>query len=204
MRQDVGMGKKESPHDRLSRFISLLLRHKPEAAGIRLDRHGWAVVEELLDGINKTGRFRIDRAVLEEIVRTDAKQRYSFNEDARLIRANQGHSVPVDVELTPAVPPEFLWHGTGAKSVAAILAEGLKPMARLYVHLSRDRETAVCVGRRHGTPVVFRVRSGTMADAGYTFFLSENKVWLTKCVPPDYLELTEASASPSPKADTKV
>ena len=185
-----------SPHDRLGRFLCLLLRHKPEVAGLRLDCHGWAVVEELLDGVKKTGRFQVDRAALEEIVRNDAKQRYSFSEDGRLIRANQGHSVPVDGELVPAAPPEFLWHGTGKKSGAPILAEGLKPMERLYVHLSRDFQTAVVVGGRHGTPSVFRVRSGKMAAAGYSFFLSANKVWLTKCVPPDYLELVEGTDTP--------
>ncbi|MBQ7188936.1 MAG: RNA 2'-phosphotransferase [Kiritimatiellae bacterium] len=174
----------------LSRFISLILRHKPEVAGISLDEHGWANVQALLDGINAGGRYRIDRTLLDEIVRTDAKQRYSFDENGGRIRANQGHSVAVDVELTPCEPPSFLWHGTGEKSRASIEAEGLKPMSRLHVHLSREYETAVNVGTRHGTPVVFRVRSGEMAADGYAFFLSENAVWLTNHVPPHYLERT--------------
>ena len=173
--------------DRLSRFISLLLRHKPEEAHITLDEHGWADVEELLAGINSTGR-EINRDMLEEIVATDKKQRYSFNPDKTLIRANQGHSIPVDVELKEQEPPEFLYHGTAAAFLDAIKAEGLKPMSRLYVHLSKDRETALTVGKRHGKPVVLKVYSGQMGRVGCRFYLSENGVWLTKKVAPEYLE----------------
>lgn len=169
-----------------SKFMSLILRHKPEAIGIRLDEHGWADVEELIAGIARSRPF--DRGMLEEIVRTDAKQRYSFNEDKTLIRANQGHSIPVDVELEQARPPCELWHGTGEKNVASIDEQGLLPMGRLYVHLSRDRETAVKVGSRHGRPVVYSVKAGEMARAGYHFYLSKNGVWLTKAVPVQFLE----------------
>ena len=181
----------QNGNDSLSRFISRILRHKPEVIGICLDEHGWASVQELLDRINANGRYRIDHPLLEEIVRTDAKQRYSFDESRERIRANQGHSINVDVELTPCDPPPFLWHGTGEKSCAAIKSEGLKPMSRLYVHLSRDYDTAVTVGARHGIPIVFRVRSGEMAVDGYPFFLSDNAVWLTKHVPPNYLEMVK-------------
>ncbi|MGN1022795.1 MAG: RNA 2'-phosphotransferase, partial [Lachnospiraceae bacterium] len=155
---------------RTSRFLSRILRHHPEDAGITLDAHGWADVEELIQGINKTGKHRIDRALLEEIVRTDEKTRYAFNEDHTKIRANQGHSVPVDVELAEVVPPDHLWHGTAEKSVPAILREGLLPMGRLYVHLSGDRETAKKVGLRHGKPVIFLVDCRSMAEAGYRFY----------------------------------
>lgn len=168
-------------------FISLILRHKPETIGISLDEHGWASVEELIGGINKTRDYRIDMETLEEIVRTDSKQRYSFNDDKTLIRANQGHSVNVDVELREAEPPEQLFHGTGERFAASIRAEGLKPMSRLYVHLSKDRATAEKVGTRHGKPHIFFVHSGKMFRAGYKFYLSENGVWLTKTVPPEYL-----------------
>ena len=168
-------------------FISLILRHKPETIGISLDEHGWADVRELIDGINKTGKYRIDMNTLEGIVRTDNKQRYSFNEDKTLIRANQGHSINVDVELTEAVPPEQLFHGTGEKYVSSIRKEGLKPQSRLYVHLSKDKETAEKVGARHGRPHIFFVYSGKMHRAGYKFYLSENGVWLTKAVPPEFL-----------------
>ncbi len=169
-----------------SKFISLILRHKPETIGIRLDEHGWADVEELIAGIRKTRNF--NREMLEEIVRTDNKQRYSFNEDGTLIRANQGHSIPVDVELKECAPPEFLWHGTGEKYVQFIERSGLIPKSRLYVHLSGDTETAEKVGRRHGEPVLFKVLSGKMQKDGYKFYLSVNGVWLTKEVPVQYLQ----------------
>lgn len=173
--------------DKLSVFISLVLRHNPGAAGITLDERGWADVEELLAGINATGR-RMDMALLEEIVRTDNKQRYSFNADKTLIRANQGHSIPVDVELKEQEPPEFLYHGTADRFLESIMSQGLKPMSRLYVHLSRDVETAYKVGQRHGKPVILKVHTGQMARDGFKFYLSENGVWLTGKVGAEYLE----------------
>ncbi len=181
-------GKEMRESDRLSVFISLVLRHRPEEASVSLDEHGWADVEELLKGIRGTGR-EIDRSLLEEIVATDKKQRYSFSRDGRLIRANQGHSIPVDVELEEAEPPEFLYHGTASAFLDSIRKEGLKPMSRLYVHLSRDGESARKIGQRHGSPVVLRVRSGDMGRAGYGFYLSANGVWLTKSVPAEYFEM---------------
>lgn len=167
-------------------FISLVLRHKPEAAGITVDEHGWAEVSELLDGMAKHGR-KISMEELEEIVRTDEKQRYSFSEDKRLIRANQGHSIPVDVELTEAKPPQFLYHGTAQTSLSPIYNEGIQRRSRLYVHLSKDKQTAIKVGSRHGSPAVITVRAGDMYHSGYKFFISANGVWLTKEVPPEYL-----------------
>lgn len=173
--------------DKLSVFISLVLRHDPGAANITVDEHGWADVEELLTGINSTGRT-IDRKILEEIVATDSKQRYSFNQDGTLIRANQGHSIPVDVELKKQEPPEILYHGTADRFLDAIEREGIKPMSRLYVHLSKDTDTAFHVGKRHGTPVILKIRSGEMYRAGHEFYLSENGVWLTKKVDVMYFE----------------
>ncbi len=172
-----------------SKYISLILRHKPETAGVTLDEHGWANVAELIAGVGKT--HPLDMETLEEIVRTDPKGRYSFNDDHTLIRANQGHSVPVDVELPEKTPPGILWHGTGEKYVSSILSSGLEPRSRLYVHLSANRETARNVGARHGRPVIFSVDSGRMAADGFKFFLSVNGVWLTKCVPPEYLTREE-------------
>lgn len=169
-----------------SKFISLILRHKPETIGINLDEHGWADVSELIEGIAKTQDFNME--ILEEIVNTDEKQRYSFNEDKTKIRANQGHSVKVDVELKRAVPPEILWHGTGAKYVESIDRQGLISKSRLYVHLSADYDTAVKVGSRHGKPVVYKVMAKQMEKDGYAFEISENGVWLTKEVPVKYLE----------------
>ena len=169
----------------VSKFISLILRHRPEAIGITLDEHGWADVSELIEGVSKT--HHLDMQTLEEIVRSDSKQRYSFSEDKRLIRANQGHSIPVDVELDRLDPPYILFHGTGKKYMNSIEKEGLLPKGRLYVHLSKDTKTAKTVGARHGTPIVYKVRAGAMARDGYEFFLSKNGVWLTKKVPVEYL-----------------
>lgn len=169
----------------LSRFISLVLRHKPEAIGITLDEHGWADVNELIAGVSRTQP--LDMETLEEIVRTDEKQRYSFSGDKTLIRANQGHSIPVDVELPQAEPPELLYHGTAERFTAAIEAEGLRPMSRLYVHLSKDAETARKVGSRHGKPVIYEVLAGEMSRRGFEFRLSVNGVWLTRAVPPEFL-----------------
>ena len=168
-----------------SKYISLILRHKPEVIGITLDEHGWANVDELIEGVSRT--HKLDMAILEQIVAEDEKQRYSINEDKTLIRANQGHSIPVDVELEEQQPPEILYHGTGEKYVASIDAQGLIPKSRLYVHLSRDEETANKVGSRHGKPVIYKVNSGDMYRDGYKFFCSVNGVWLTNEVPVKYL-----------------
>ena len=169
-----------------SRYLCLLLRHQPELAGLTVDRHGWADVDELIRCVGKT--HPIDRELLEKIVREDSKTRYSFSPDGTKIRCNQGHSIPVDVELAEAVPPEYLWHGTGERFVDSIREQGLLPMTRQYVHLSPDRETAVTVGKRHGKPFVFRVRSGAMFRDGIPFWISVNGVWQVKYVPPEYLE----------------
>ena len=173
---------------KVSKLISLILRHKPEEIGITLDEHGWAKVNELIEGVaKKYPGFNMD--ILEEIVRTDEKQRYSFNDDKSLIRANQGHSIPVDVELDEIKPPEFLFHGTGVKYAVSIGKQGLIPKSRLYVHLSEDTNTAINVGERHGDPVVYCVTSGAMYREGYKFYKAKNGVWLTKHVPAKYLSL---------------
>ena len=168
-----------------SKYISLILRHKPEAIGISIDEHGWANVEELIAGVSRTQP--LDMATLERIVAEDEKQRYSFNEDKTLIRANQGHSIPVDVELEEVEPPEILYHGTGEKYVASIDEKGLIPKSRLYVHLSPDEDTAKRVGQRHGKPVIYTVKSGEMHRDGISFYRSVNGVWLVKAVPVKYL-----------------
>ena len=172
--------------EKLSKFISLILRHKPEEVGITLDEHGWANVEDLINGISDSGR-KIDKDVLEEIVRTDNKQRYSFNEGKTKIRANQGHSVPVVIDFKELEPPDTLYHGTATKSIEGIYARGIKPMSRLYVHLSKDFETAKQVGSRHGECVVLIVNAKRMYEDGVKFYLSENGVWLTEYVDPKYI-----------------
>lgn len=171
---------------RMSKFLSMVLRHKPEVIGISLDEHGWADVKELIEGMNKKYSFNME--ILEEIVWTDNKQRYSFNEDKTKIRANQGNSIPVDVELEKVDPPEYLWHGTGEKYVESIDRIGLISKRRLYVHLSLDEETAKKVGKRHGRPVIYRVHAGEMVRDGLKIYRSVNGVWLTKKVPVKYLE----------------
>lgn len=170
----------------ISKYISLILRHKPETIGITLDEHGWSSVCELVDGIAKTNEgFNIN--ILKKIVSEDSKQRYSFNEDYSLIRANQGHSINVDVELKEVIPPEYLYHGTGEKYTESIDQNGLIKKSRLYVHLSKDSETAITAGKRHGKPVMYIIFSGEMYRRGFKFFLSENEVYLTDNVPVKYM-----------------
>ena len=166
-----------------SKFISLILRHKPETIGIKLDEHGWADVNELLKGVN------IDFSTLEKIVREDKKGRYSFNEDKTKIRANQGHSIDVDVELKEKTPPDILYHGTAEKYVSSINEIGLIPKTRLYVHMTEDLEVAKATGRRHGKLVVYEINAKLMAEDNIKFYLSVNNVWLTKKVDPKYLKV---------------
>lgn len=168
-------------------FLCYLLRHHPEAVGLELDYHGWADVEELINKVNDTKKYALTFGDLCEIVRTDNKQRYSFNIDKTMIRANQGHSVPVDVELAEIEPPDELYHGTCEKFTKSIEENGLIPNGRLYVHLSLDISTAVNVGARHGKSVAYKVNAGEMYKKGYRFYRSVNMVWLADFVPPEYL-----------------
>ncbi|MFA1510030.1 RNA 2'-phosphotransferase [Priestia aryabhattai] len=176
-------------NDKLSVFISLILRHKPEVANIKLDEFGYANVDELIKGVNETGR-RMNLNILKEIVSDDKKGRYSFNESFTLIRANQGHSINVKVPLQKLEPPQFLYHGTAERFLDSILSSGVKKMNRLYVHLSDNLDTAKQVGKRHGKPVIVTVDAQKMYEDGYEFYLSENKVWLTDFVPTKYVKLT--------------
>lgn len=171
---------------RISGFISYVLRHNPGEIGLTLDEYGWADAEALVAALNSKRPFTME--MLEELVAIDSKQRYSFNEDKTLIRANQGHSVSVDVGPEQQIPPEYLWHGTATRYVASIEEQGLLPQSRLYVHLSSDYETAVNVGSRHGKPLVFKVKSAEMHNDGFVFWRSVNGVWLTKHVPVEYLQ----------------
>lgn len=170
-----------------SKFISLILRHKPEAIGITLDEHGWANVDELLTGLNKAGHI-VCMKDLEDIVSTDNKQRYSFNEDKTLIRANQGHSINVDVELKEVEPPSILYHGTTKDVLESIYKQGIKPMSRLYVHLSQDIDTATKVAKRRRNPIILEVNTEQMRKDNIKFYLSSNGVWLTKYVDSKYIK----------------
>lgn len=169
-----------------SKFLSLVLRHKPEEIGLRLEQHGWAKVEDLLRKMKKAGR-RISREELVALVETNDKKRFTLSEDGRSIRAAQGHSIEVDLNLTPEKPPAELYHGTASASIDAIFEEGLKPGRRQQVHLSLDPDTARCVGQRHGKPTVLRVDSARMHLDGHAIFRADNGVWLTDTVPVAYL-----------------
>ncbi|BAZ30994.1 phosphotransferase KptA/Tpt1 [Cylindrospermum sp. NIES-4074] len=172
---------------KISKYLSKYLRHQPDKIGIKLAPGGWVDVEELLSACAKN-KFPITRQELQVVVEYNDKKRYSFDSTGTLIRANQGHSVEIDLQLEPAVPPDLLYHGTGRKSVESILQTGLCKMSRHHVHLSRDIATATTVGARHGKPVVFIVDAGAMYQAGYTFYCSDNDVWLVDSVPPEYLQ----------------
>lgn len=176
---------------RHSRFLSLVLRHRPEAIGITLDENGWVDVETLLEGCRRHGR-RIDRPMLDEIVRTNNKRRFALSPDGKRIRASQGHSIEVDLGLEPVRPPDTLFHGTATRFLESILAGGLEKRSRRHVHLSPDVETAIKVGARHGKPVVLAVAAGNMHENGYKFYLSANGVWLTESVPREFLEIVKS------------
>jgi putative RNA 2'-phosphotransferase len=170
----------------VSKLLSLVLRHQPDALGIVLDPEGWTDVATLLQKMRIRG-MAVD--LLKHVVATNDKQRFAFNADYSRIRANQGHSVVVDLGLVAVEPPVYLYHGTSETSIAAILREGLRKQSRQHVHLSADVATATKVGGRHGRPVVLRVKSGQMHQQGVPFYRSENNVWLTDFVAPEYLEI---------------
>ncbi|MCU0429242.1 MAG: RNA 2'-phosphotransferase [Cytophagaceae bacterium] len=178
----------EKQATQISRFLSLVLRHKPETIGVQLDEHGWISVEVLLERINAYGK-KLTREQLDILVATNPKKRFAYNETLDKIRASQGHSVEVDLGYEAQEPPEFLFHGTEENSINSILKTGLEKRSRHHVHLSKDVETAIKVGQRHGVPIVLEVSAGLMYRAGMQFFQSENGVWLTEFVPPDYLKL---------------
>lgn len=174
-----------------SKFLSLILRHKPESIGLRLDEQGWAEIETLLNCANRAGK-RLTYEMLIEAVETNDKQRFAISGDGQRIRANQGHSVQVDLALVPLEPPEILYHGTAVRFLESILREGLVPGKRHHVHLSADIQTARKVGQRHGKPAVLEISAGKMYGAGILFYQSENGVWLTDNVAPEYFRQLEA------------
>ncbi|MGW0857098.1 RNA 2'-phosphotransferase [Streptomyces sp. NPDC002690] len=169
---------------KVSKYLSRHLRHQPERIGLTLDPNGWVDVAELLEAAARHN-FPITRAELEHVVAVNDKQRFALEGDR--LRANQGHTVAVDLDLPTAEPPPYLYHGTVPRSLPEIRAEGLRPMARHHVHLSPDRETATRVGARRGRPVVLSVDAGAMHRAGHVFRVSANGVWLAESVPPEFL-----------------
>ncbi len=168
-----------------SKFLSFVLRHCPEDIGIALDANGWADISELID--KSPSQIDLSNELIKEVVLTSDKQRFKVSDDGLRIRANQGHSVKIDLELKPKEPPSKLFHGTATRFINSINKEGLKPGQRQHVHLSTDVDTACKVGQRYGKPIILNVDSGSMFKQGYTFFLSNNNVWLTKHVPSQFL-----------------
>jgi putative RNA 2'-phosphotransferase len=171
---------------KISKFLSKYLRHSPQELGLTLLPGGWVEVKALLNGC-KAKNFPISMNELMIVVAQDEKGRYSFSNDNKFIRANQGHSIEVDLQLDAVYPPEFLYHGTIKDAIPSIFSEGLKKMQRHHVHLSYDVDTARAVGARRGNPVIIMIYAEEMHRHGYKFYRSENGVWLTDCVPVEYL-----------------
>jgi putative RNA 2'-phosphotransferase len=183
----------EKRKTQISKFLSLVLRHKPEVVGLKLEEGGWIPVEALLEACQNHGK-RFTLAELRETVETNDKKRFAFDETKTKIRANQGHSVDAKIEFEEKLPPAVLYHGTAERNLDLILSEGLKKMARHHVHLSADTETARAVGARYGKPVILLVDAGRMFDKGFKFFVSANGVWLTDAVPPEFLKISESQS----------
>lgn len=180
------MNEKQLKH--ISKFLSLVLRHKPEIIGIELDNEGWTDTAILLEKMNQHGTV-LDLETLCIVVETNNKKRFAFNDTMNKIRANQGHSVTIELGYANQKPPEILYHGTAQNYVVSILESGLEKKNRHHVHLSTDLETALKVGQRHGKPVIFEIQAEQMYNSGFEFFLSDNGVWLTDHVPVRYLKI---------------
>lgn len=170
-------------HAEVSKFLSYILRHNPDHIGISLDLEGWALIDDI---INKAD-MNLSYEIIQDVVSTNKKQRFSVSSNGMYIRANQGHSINVNLGLKPKCPPDILYHGTAKKFLHSILEKGILPQQRLYVHLSYDIKTAEAVARRHGKPVILEINSKKMYGAGHTFFLSENGVWMAQKVPIQYI-----------------
>lgn len=178
----------KSDLDNISKFLSFILRHQPEAVGLRLDSEGWVGIEELVARANEHGK-PLNRALIEQVVKTNEKKRFTISEDGLMIRAAQGHSSrQVQIQHTECQPPDFLYHGTASRFIDSIKESGLKPGSRHYVHLSAEERTAVEVGRRYGRPVVLTIKTLTMFQQGFKFYLADNGVWLTRDVPVTFID----------------
>ena len=176
---------------RISKFLSYVLRHRPETISLELDESGWARVDELLTAAQRAG-VSLNEELLRQVVAQSDKKRFAFSEDGLRIRADYGHSIPVELGLQPVAPPEFLYHGTARRFVASIRRQGLRRRGRNYVHLSPDEHTAIGVGQRHGKPVILVVQARRMHETGFTFYRSESGIWLTEEVPAEYILFPES------------
>ncbi len=174
---------------RISKFLSLVLRHKPEALPIELDQQGWANLDEIIEKMQRKG-MNVDQSIIEAVVANNDKQRFRLDLTNRRIRANQGHSIDIDLALAPSVPPKELFHGTATRFLDSIMEKGLIRGSRQHVHLSLDIETATKVGSRHGKPTILNVDAQAMHQQGFVFYVSENGVWLTEHVPVEFLSKT--------------
>jgi putative RNA 2'-phosphotransferase len=175
---------------KLSKLLSYVLRHHPETINLTLDKNGWVSVDELLKNLNANGHT-IDHDLLEHIVVTNEKKRFSFNENKTMIRASQGHSTTVELDYKVSEPPAVLYHGTVGRNLEAILRDGLHKMERHHVHLSADIPTALQVGQRYGKPVLLSIKAKEMFNAGHAFYCSDNGVWLTESVPPSFISVLD-------------
>ncbi|HHB78596.1 MAG TPA: RNA 2'-phosphotransferase [Saprospiraceae bacterium] len=185
------MSKKENI--KISKFLSLVLRHKPETIQIQLDENGWVSVSELIEKLNQNREY-ISFEILKYVVDTNSKKRFAFNEDQTKIRASQGHSLQIDLNYEPINPPKKLYHGTSERFLESILKSGIEKRNRQHVHLSSDIETALKVGQRHGKPVVLDIEAEKMSQNGHKFYLSDNSVWLTEYVPIEYINSSFGTA----------
>ena len=175
---------------RISKFLSYVLRHRPQAVGLALDAQGWASIDELIEKARP--QMALNRELIEQVVSTNDKQRFALSEDGTRIRANQGHSLDVDIGLEPRVPPALLYHGTATRFMDSINRDGLVSGRRQHVHLSLDAETAHAVGRRHGKPVILQIDAKAMHEQGMLFYVSANGVWLTEHVPTRFISQSAA------------
>lgn len=176
--------------NQVSKFLSFVLRHKPEAIGLQLDANGWATIDSLIEMANNdSNNPKLSYDLITEVVKTSDKKRFAISKDGLSIRANQGHTINIDLELEPTTPPLILYHGTATRFLDSIFQEGLQTRERQHVHLSADIDSAIKVGQRHGKPVVLKIDTLSMLEQGYFFYLSENNVWLTTVVPAEFISV---------------
>lgn len=173
----------------ISKFLSLVLRHDPQSIQLDMDKQGWVSVEQLIDHAKTIRGIRLDAEKISQIVASCAKQRFKLSEDGSCIKANQGHSIQVDLALQPQVAPAALYHGTASRFMDAILQQGLKPMQRHHVHLTEKPETALAVGQRYGRPVLLKIDTASMQQQGHVFYCTDNQVWLTDAVPAQFIQI---------------
>jgi putative RNA 2'-phosphotransferase len=184
--------KSNDTHVKISKFLSLILRHSPGMIHLNIDKNGWVNIDELIANADKYKKMHLTVDLIKMTVETNDKQRFIISDDGKRIRANQGHSIEIDLELECKIPPDILYHGTADRFLDSIMKDGLKPMSRQYVHLSQNEETALTVGKRHGEPIILYIMTKTMYEEGYKFYLSENKVWLVDNVPIKYIKFKKS------------